>query len=715
MPDTTPPATHLRASTVVLLVWCLAALLLTWHGSQRVLLAMGSERAGTGWYGRETTPDGATTFRWTAPDATLTVPAGSAGRVIHRLRLVAAVPATTLRLRVDDGAAQAFAVGTGGFRTYQLLGDVRVAWGDSRTVALHTTPAVADGSRTLGVAIADYRTQPASALPGVLPPLWAFAVVASSLLCGWAVRRWGVGPAALCWLIGVAAWLAAAAGWVPYRALLLGSGGVLVLLAAALQQTRRLVAQALPVGRRLRRSLVLSPRLRYAGAALGLSGCAVIVVQMWPQASQDDVVGAILFSLILLGLPLLISLRTRLARLAPPLVWSVGMLATGALGYVFWRIYTRQIDGSMLSDLPLHMLDARRLVLGNVTVNYAVWVDGAVAYTTQSGNRWVSIPHPLFHWALGLVGFLMRDTVYWRALPVTLLLFQGLAVLLLYGLVRRMVGARLQAAWVWLAALSLHVVAAVYLPALNPFLYRGPGSVTIFHNATTIVAKPVSWLAAGLLLVVVAPRTQRRWLWALTAAVAVVVATLAKPNGTLALLPALWLVLGGAWLAGKPLPRGVWWLVVPSLAALLLLAYQSTIRSNGGSDFAVGWLRAALLSSPHPYVSVLQLCAFPLLTLLLAPPLWRDRLTLVVVAACALAVVQYFVFYEPAQITANNFAWGLRIVVPLWHALALGWLLRIYSRSHVPLRAHVLAAVYGLHLLAGALYLVQLLVRNSYL
>jgi hypothetical protein len=38
-----------------------------------------------------------------------------------------------------------------------------------------------------------------------------------------------------------------------------------------------------------------------------------------------------------------------------------------------------------------------------------------------------------------------------------------------------------------------------------------------------------------------------------------------------------------------------------------------------------------------------------------------------------------------------------------------------YSRPHVPLRAHVLAAVYGLHLLAGALYLVQLLVRNSYL
>lgn len=716
MTPTTSHSSRHRRATLLLALWCVVALLGIWLAQAQRTLRLSDTRAGTGWYGIETTPDTGIRYRWTAPSSNISMPAGSAGWARLQLRLTTAAPGTTVRIGVTEGATQTIPVASGGFRSYQLLLHLPVAWSDTQRISMTSTPAVADGSRSLGVAIAGADLWRLSAWPGLPPPYWIALVLANTALLGWAVQRWGLWWGYGAWLLSAAAWLAGSAGIVPFSMPLLSAGGAAIGVAAALLSLRRLVQQALPFERRLRRSLAAAPRLVHAGTALGLVCCAALLWQLFPATTRyAPQAGPALFFLILLGLPLVIALRTRLARLAPLLVWGVAVGATIGLGVVFWRIYTRQLDGSMLSDLPLHMLDARRLMLDKVTVNYAVWVNGAVAYTTQNGNRWVSIPHPLFHWALGLVAFVMRDDVYWRAMPVTLLLFQGLAVGMLYAVVRSVVGRRIGAAWVWLLALTLHVIAAVYLPAINPMIYRGQGSVTIFHNATTIVAKPVTWLALGVALLLLQPHIRRPMLWAGVAVLCMVAATLAKPNGPLAIVPALWALVACSWLAGRRLPRTVWLLVLPTLAAVCVLALQSTVRSNGGSDFAVGWLRAALLSSPHPFVSLLQLCAFPLLTLLLAPPLWRDRRVLVVVFATLIAMLQYLVFFEPAQITANNFAWGLRIVIPLWHALALGWLLRCYSRPRVTVQTHVLAAVYGLHLMSGALYLVQLLVSNSYL
>jgi hypothetical protein len=148
------------------------------------------------------------------------------------------------------------------------------------------------------------------------------------------------------------------------------------------------------------------------------------------------------------------------------------------------------------------------------------------------------------------------------------------------------------------------------------------------------------------------------------------------------------------------------------VAALVVLVLQSTVRSNGGSDFAVAWLQAAALSSPAPYLSVLQLVAFPLATILVTPLLWRDRLTLVVGLAFVIAVVQYLLFVEPANVSANNFAWGMRIVVPLLYACTLGVVLRTRPTGA---RGHLLGLVLTAHLLAGVLYLVQLLTTASYL
>jgi hypothetical protein len=353
------------------------------------------------------------------------------------------------------------------------------------------------------------------------------------------------------------------------------------------------------------------------------------------------------------------------------------------------------------------------LLLDKALVRYAVWVNGQVEVTTNGGNRWVSIPHPLFHWSIGAIAWLMRDVYYHRALPVTLLLYQIASMVILAVVLWRMAGPRIHWASVWLASLLLGVVAAVYVPDVNAMIYRGQGSVTVFHNATTIVAKPVTWAALLLALALLRPQTrQRLWVVVPLALLMMVAATLAKPNGPLAIVPALWIFVALLWLGRARIPIHAAWLIGPTVAALVVLVLQSTVRSNGGSDFAIAWLQAAALSSPAPYLSVLQLVAFPLATILVTPLLWRDRLTLVVGLSFVIAVVQYFVFVEPANISANNFAWGMRIIVPLLFVCTLGVVLRTRPTGA---RGLLLALILTAHVLAGVLYLVQLLTTASYL
>jgi hypothetical protein len=65
-----------------------------------------------------------------------------------------------------------------------------------------------------------------------------------------------------------------------------------------------------------------------------------------------------------------------------------------------------------------------------------------------------------------------------------------------------------------------------------------------------------------------------------------------------------------------------------------------------------------------------------------------------------------------ANISANNFAWGMRIIVPLLFACTLGVVLRTRPTGA---RGLLLALILTAHVLAGVLYLVQLLTTASYL
>ncbi len=713
--QTTRPKNTTRLHLACIALYAIASLIAVWLTVMPIAITTAQMRGFSGFDGVESTPDGATTFRWAGADATLTSASPRSGWSIAHLNVIAADPQAILMLGQANQPLATFAVRSDTFRRYQTLVRLPHASADSQSFTFQTTPSLPRDGRTLGIALASFRIQPTlSLIPGAPPLSWIVTVLLSAVVL--AVRatqgHWSLRTVGLACLGCAAPWILALAGIVPVHTASLAAGAALIGMVAALRAARRGMPRVVATERWLRRQWAT----RRGWGSFFLWLCLVVTVliisRLWPVYASHGIWGSAGFVACLAVSPIILALRSR--RIHIP-IWAVVVLAglaTIALLSVYWVIYQRQIDGAMASDLPFHMDDARRLMSGKALVRYTVWVDGQAEVTTRFGNRWVSIPHPWFHWSIGTIAWLMRDPYYHRALPVTLILYQLASMVILALVMQRMAGTRVHWAWIWLTSLLLCVVAPVYLPDVNRFIYRGQGSVTIFHNATTIVAKPVTWAAILLAFALLRPQSrQRLWLLEPLAVLAMIAATLAKPNGPMAIVPALWVLLAVLWLRRDRMSLHAGWLIGPTVAALVVLVVQSTVRSNGGSDFGISWMTVIELSSPAPVLSMLQLVAFPLLTILLTPLLWRDRLSMGILLAFVIAVLQYFIFVEPAKITANNFAWGLRIIVPLLFACTLGVLFR---ERHTGLRLHLLALVLTAHLLAGVLYLIQLLTKYSY-
>jgi hypothetical protein len=718
--QTTRPKNTTRILLACVAVYAVTSLIAVWCAVKPLSITATQNIASIGFDGVESTPDGATTFRWAGADATLTSASPRSGWSIAHLTVIAADPQAILMLGQANQPLATFAVQSDTFRRYQTLVRLPHASADRQSYTFHTTPSLPRDGRTLGIALASFRIQPTlSLIPGAPPLSWHVAVLLSAVVLAVCANRghWSLRTVGLACLGCAAPWILALAGIVPVHTASLAAGAALIGMVAALRAARSGMPRVVATERWLRRQWATQRGWGSFFLWLCLVVTVLIISRLWPVYASHGIWGSAGFVACLAVSPIILALRSRRIHLP---IWGVAVLAglaTVALLSVYWVIYQRQIDGALMSDLPFHMDDARRLMLGKALVRYTVWVDGQAEVTTHYGNRWVSIPHPWFHWSIGAIAWLMRDPYYHRALPVTLMLYQLASMVILAFVMRSITGSRIHWVWIWLVSLLISVAAAVYLPDINPMIYRGQGSITIFHNATTIVAKPLTWMALLTAIALFSPRPRaRQWVIVPLAIGCMMAATIAKPNGPLALLPALWGVVALRWLWGTRIPPRTGWLLVPSLAAVAVLLFQSTVRSNGGSDFGMSWMTAAALSSPAPFVSVIQLIAFPVLAAILSPILWRHQVVQTAVLAFVIAVVQYFVFIEPANVSANNFAWGMRIVVPLLYAAGLGIVLRDMRTVQPPsLRLHVLGLVLTAHLLSGVLYLLQLLTTVSYL
>ncbi|MCS6836718.1 MAG: hypothetical protein NZ750_11970 [Anaerolineae bacterium] len=330
----------------------------------------------------------------------------------------------------------------------------------------------------------------------------------------------------------------------------------------------------------------------------------------------------------------------------------------------------------------------------------------------ETGRSDVPRPNLLFNRLLVLLAWPLNGDLATAALIVSVIAY-GLTAVMLY--------AWLKPVWPWpqspwaawgsaALALSLIVVAPLFFllgqssdQALNGYL-----TFSLYHNPTTLLAKPLALAQFALAVRVLRPQAQKaaeRMAMLLAALLVTALSMAAKFSFTVALLPAL--VLLALWRAWR---RGSvdWGLLLACLATALplLLAQYSVFAGSGDGSRAtidfLGYYRAIgedLSLLPLKWLASL---AFPvcMCLLLLRRAVWQDQSLLLSWLVFGVAWAQAVLLVEQGlRIEHGNFAWGALYAAFVLFALSLRRLLSMLRGR--PSGAPLLLALYGLHILAG--------------
>ena len=292
------------------------------------------------------------------------------------------------------------------------------------------------------------------------------------------------------------------------------------------------------------------------------------------------------------------------------------------------------------SDIAAHAAVAARMVKDGGWISYTLWYP--LIYLTSSGSS---------------------DPKLLRELSVGFLLIAVVAkTLLVYYF--SWVSTRHRTASAIIAMLML-----VAMPIINPWnshaIYSGQISANVWHNSTQIFALPFSVAAFIAAVALLRVQTMPR---AALLGITILASTLAKPNYTLALLPALGLMLLWTLLRAKTqAPRVLAMLCLVSLPSMLLLAYQYLVvyGQSGTASTVLSFAPFATwtLFTDNIPLSILRSVAGPLAVLLLLPRKARTDPALVLSwMVLGVALVQLASFAERLVngpiATAGDFFWG---------------------------------------------------------
>lgn len=292
------------------------------------------------------------------------------------------------------------------------------------------------------------------------------------------------------------------------------------------------------------------------------------------------------------------------------------------------------------SDIRAQATMAVKMVDGGGWISYTLWYP--LIYVTSSGSA---------------------DPALLRNISVVFLVLAVIAKTLLvyyvsWGCTRRRG-----------AAAAIAVLMLVVMPLFNPWrpqrIYLGQLTPNVWHNSTQIFALPFAVAAFVAAVALLRAPTRRR---ALIFGLLIVVSTLAKPNYTLALMPALGLFL--LWVMYRARTRVRTQLEVVCLAFLptvLLLAsqYLLVFGSKGvrETDLVLAPLVVWQAYSTSIPVSIALSIAGPLAVLLALPGKWRyDKAMVLAWLVLAVSVQQIALLAERLRDGAiamdGNFFWG---------------------------------------------------------
>jgi hypothetical protein len=279
--------------------------------------------------------------------------------------------------------------------------------------------------------------------------------------------------------------------------------------------------------------------------------------------------------------------------------------------------------------------------------------------------------------------------------------------------------------WLALAGLTLLLVEPITVfTFVGSNLYEGyfhPANV--YHNPTILILKPLALVSLSYLVYLMSAADlspARAWTLAIVLFVLVVLATLAKPNFTMCLVPAAVFAC-----AIDPGLRRSWhaWLaaVMTAIPGILILGWQYVLTyQQPGADSVVVF---------HPFVMVRDLehiawlkfissIAFAACTLVLYwRRAWQNLALRLAWLTCAVAFLYYYTLAEGGgRMPHDNFGWCCQISLFVLFVVTFGFLLEtgahIRDEKTSPFTALAPAVcwtLYGMHLACGLMmYLLQL-------
>lgn len=394
----------------------------------------------------------------------------------------------------------------------------------------------------------------------------------------------------------------------------------------------------------------------------------------------------------------------------------------------------------------VHLLDVAALVAGVLLVDRIVRMTFAAATLTApdyaqhagwgvelvDGVR-IVYPHFLYHVFVGVLYKLLyvQDGAQYGSIragyDVTRLLY-ALTLMVLYVGVRSVLPRRWSLLAVLVAlilSLSLLFVGPINLLTIDERrIYLGYLVPHIYHNPTMVILKPLAlvsfWLVwRGLS----APVGEESWSLALWSANVLVLTTLAKPNYTLCLLPAvgvyaLWQMVMRREVNWRFVLVGVYYPALFILGVQYVFAYVSG-NVEGGVEFApFAYFRIYYVSGLMPkfFLSI----AFPLMTSLL---FWRSAVrslpfNLAWLVFAAGTAQTYLLSEQGGRAGHGNFLWSGQIAVFILMVAAMLFLLDTLRK--VPLSAFTMfrlslcLLVFGSHLAGGLVWLYIHVMPDAY-
>ncbi len=253
---------------------------------------------------------------------------------------------------------------------------------------------------------------------------------------------------------------------------------------------------------------------------------------------------------------------------------------------------------------------------------------------------------------------------------------------------------------------------------LNKNLYLGYIGITVFHNPTIVLLKPISLLLFWLVLNNFMPPDEemgwKKWKSMLGIALLTIANLFTKPNFLLCFLPPLWIV---AIIKTIKKEKVNWWMLLVALTAPCILILVGQYLFTFSLDQSEGIIFAPLQSVWYytpSYFGIayrfLLSCLFPVFVLCFyyKDVIREKRLVIAYLAFLVGLLFNYLVAETGPRAMHGNFEWGAQVTLFILFVEIVLFLIRHYSKKKFTLRKEwrlwSATGLLALHFLSGVIW-----------